>query len=125
MSELEKPEYIRDEPVGELPGLRDQLKQLESALKVRTGKTWTSARPTAPGWYWWRYDYSSPYPVICRLVLDEDQHLMERYDGNFLHELVDDGEWAGPLQPPAQGEGGNDNEKSEASSCLSIYGTNL
>ncbi len=59
---------------------------------------WTTDKPSTEGWYWWRYDKTGP----------ADIHYLS-HDGNGLteldcmgkrHSLVDDGEWAGPLEPP-------------------------
>lgn len=61
--------------------------------------TWTTDKPTRPGWYWWRYDATSPTPAIYHVELDH-KALITRGWMNSALPLVDDGEWAGPLEPP-------------------------
>lgn len=61
--------------------------------------TWSTTRPSVPGWYWWRYDRTASRLSICDLVLVNGV-LMGRGPGGCNLELVDDGEWFGPLLPP-------------------------
>jgi len=56
--------------------------------------TWTTDKPTKPGWYW-----LAKYTVTPMVVL---------FDGEWARgpfwdariEKIKDGEWAGPLEPP-------------------------
>jgi hypothetical protein len=64
--------------------------------------TWTSEKPTKPGWYWWRRGHADPARLIYhgaewdRIVdfagLDEPV--------TFISGHLIEGEWAGPLEPP-------------------------
>ena len=75
-------------------------------LPQKTPLTWTSARPTVEGWYWWR-------PAIgC----DEETCILEVFksagqlvvDGMNESDIIEgvqsiaatSGHWAGPIQPP-------------------------
>ena len=64
-------------------------------------KQWTRERPTMPGWYWHRCE---PGGTASIMLLS---------GGRWYSPLIDevkprhlDGEWCGPLEPPAPGQGG-------------------
>jgi hypothetical protein len=56
--------------------------------------TWTTEKPTVPGWYWYREIEGEP--EILSIYKDNGQLLIS---GIGLQEFP--GEWAGPLEPPA------------------------
>jgi hypothetical protein len=58
------------------------------------GMTWTTEKPTVPGWYWYREIEGEP--EILAIYKDNGQLLIS---GIGLQEFP--GEWAGPLKPPA------------------------
>lgn len=66
--------------------------------------TWTTEKPTRPGWYWWR-DLPE-YDVRMLYVVKQDHELFAYYVDNMdLHLWTSTkagliGEWAGPLAPP-------------------------
>ena len=51
--------------------------------------TWTSEKPTQPGWYWWRLEQGKPEMIV------------EVRDPRYLEDLRE-AEWAGPLEKPKQ-----------------------
>ena len=68
--------------------------------------TWTTDKPTVPGWYWWRRLNRPDWPVVASkivLVIDRDGGLYQLSVG--WHEIRDwyfeCSEWAGPI--PVQG----------------------
>lgn len=71
--------------------------------------TWTTARPTREGWWWYRgpetLKYPGSYPsgsTIMKVSQNDEGFYTDFGDGvldePFVAEL--DGEWAGPLVPP-------------------------
>jgi len=64
--------------------------------------SWTTEKPTKQGWYWWRMKQSAP--AVTELVT----RYGELFDEFKKHSISDypDGqiEWAGPLEPPPEGE---------------------
>jgi len=63
--------------------------------------TWTTEKPTMPGWYWCRDKVS----IWLVLVVNDGGELLARwvygYDGNgsrYISQMNCD--WAGPLEPP-------------------------
>lgn len=64
--------------------------------------TWTSTKPTTPGWYWWR-DAEENGPVIVQVFQpDKDAPLFVEHIG-WLDDEIMGGDWAGPLEPPKEG----------------------
>jgi len=51
--------------------------------------TWTSSKPTKPGWYWW---YGGEDTEMCIWYIGQTDIDRGRLYGQF----------AGPLEPPAQ-----------------------
>ncbi len=69
--------------------------------------TWTYAKPTEPGWYWWRNidELEEGHTVVWVNTVNGKLKVM-MIDGwsaalDDLEKMVDSGQWAGPLQPPA------------------------
>ena len=64
--------------------------------------TWTTARPTQPGWYWHK-SYSRGFTFIqIYLVydLEDGGELVTGHDEDLKPVSTFVGEWAGPLHPP-------------------------
>jgi hypothetical protein len=69
--------------------------------------TWTTEKPTVPGWYWWKP--KQYYPVIVeiyRLEVRGKHYLMigncnEHHEGDLEYA---EGEWAGPIPPPEEAQ---------------------
>jgi hypothetical protein len=69
--------------------------------------TWTTERPTEPGWYW--YKATKHLPAIIVYVYHSHNNplpgngLLVAYVGLDEHRnsAMISGEWAGPLEPPA------------------------
>ncbi len=60
---------------------------------------WTYDMPTKPGWYWWRYD-ALLQPDIHYLIECPNQTIMELDSDGVRHDLLEDGQWAGPIELP-------------------------
>ena len=75
------------------------IKQFEAWRKTQPALTWTTEKPTKEGWYWLRSNAANPGPLI---VFVQPQYNAigpwgDRSDSRLSEE---DGEWAGPLEPP-------------------------
>ena len=61
--------------------------------------TWTSEKPTKPGWYWWKAGDHVNNPE-CMYVVQ-----IKLWRGNLVEAYSmaepEDGQFAGPLEPPA------------------------
>ena len=60
---------------------------------------WTTTKPTAPGWYWYRTHWAH----IVRVYLSDDYDqptLVAEYGDWFMPVALAGGQWAGPLHPP-------------------------
>jgi hypothetical protein len=72
---------------------------IAAKLERPAGLTWTTDKPTAPGWYWQRFTGS--LPAVLYVYEDHEERLIVKFDiGN---EPVDDlkkSEWAGPIPEP-------------------------
>lgn len=70
--------------------------------------TWTTTRPTQPGWYWWRrYKGKRSYEVEVRNgrgVLRGNQFLEVWWNGEMVAKFDQPvrGEWAGPIPEPTE-----------------------
>jgi len=56
--------------------------------------TWTTDKPTKPGWYWYRPYRDGQHVEVCRVYeieIDYWTTIIPPQTG---------GEWAGPLEPP-------------------------
>jgi hypothetical protein len=62
---------------------------------------WATEKPTKPGWYWWRAG-SHVHNQECLYVVQ-----MRIWHGNIVEaytmDAPDDGEYAGPIEPPHGG----------------------
>ena len=61
--------------------------------------TWTSKKPTVPGWYWWR---AIVYGRLFSRIYE-----VELFDGHLGIRAVNrvefmEGDWAGPIEPPKE-----------------------
>jgi len=63
--------------------------------------TWTTDKPTKPGWYWYRpaSDQNIEVVEIARPHGDLHIYMLGHPDLCPPYEQVE-GEWAGPLEPP-------------------------
>jgi hypothetical protein len=65
--------------------------------------TWTTTKPTVPGWYWWRRPYGKRI-ILNMIQVKEWKH--GNQPGLFIYagKPVErcDGDWAGPLEPPKE-----------------------
>jgi hypothetical protein len=61
--------------------------------------TWTTQKPTRPGWYWYRdLPFRTEFVVnVCELVTGELFASADGFD-QYVERLS--GEWAGPLEVP-------------------------
>lgn len=74
--------------------------------------TWTTNKPTQPGWYWWRrYKKTKAYKVEVRKrrgVLRGDQWLEVWWNGEIVARFDSPvpgpvpGDWAGPIPEPTE-----------------------
>jgi hypothetical protein len=64
--------------------------------------TWTTEKPTVPGWYWWRRPYGKrEIQTIIRVKEYKFQPgIVFIYSGRRIEDCR--GEWAGPLEPPEE-----------------------
>jgi hypothetical protein len=62
--------------------------------------TWTTDKPTVPGWYWWRNAQGIIEHHIVWHDEEEDFLCMVTDDGNRIDVGSAGGEWAGPLEAP-------------------------
>lgn len=65
---------------------------------------WTSEKPTKPGWHWYRHSGSSEALLVHPAVACDQ---IVQLPGvaravTFMTEKLDSGQWAGPLELPAQ-----------------------
>lgn len=68
--------------------------------------TWTTEQPTKEGWYWWEESamHNGKHAVLIVEVTDFRGVLYQEH-GDVRYLLANaSGRWAGPLQPPAEGE---------------------
>jgi hypothetical protein len=75
--------------------------------------TWTSHKPTTPGWYWWRRlkgDRTIEYQCITEVINihgklfmnDTGDTPLNYYATERFKNGVQKNEWAGPLLPPGE-----------------------
>ncbi len=65
-----------------------------------TNLTWTKTKPTLPGHYWFRIA-GAIQPDIKQVGVLDDQ-LWVLHDGQLVSELIDDFEFAGPIDLPEE-----------------------
>lgn len=64
-----------------------------------TSLSWTSKRPTVPGWYWYQRNPETEYRVVQ--VWFSSLCAVPQLMASRLGEVVDvEGRWSGPLEPP-------------------------
>jgi hypothetical protein len=59
---------------------------------------WTAVKPDRPGWYWHRGAFPESHPIIVEV---DEEGCFKWPDGSFDDVQATGGQWAGPLQPPA------------------------
>ena len=68
-----------------------------------SGLNWTTKKPTKPGWYWYRGECDGNTPKVLHFIDDDgDGPYLATSEDRALNDL--DGEWAGPVEPPLQGQ---------------------
>lgn len=72
----------------------------DRAAELEAGLPWTDAKPTVPGWYWYRDDVSDHRESWAMLEYRNDETV---YDEGFSHP-VDEfaGQFAGPIPHPEE-----------------------
>jgi hypothetical protein len=64
--------------------------------------TWTTSKPTVPGWYWWRLS-SSGEPGVLKISQEHiDNKNVYTFGTRILLHSEMPGEWAGPLEVPKE-----------------------
>lgn len=74
-----------------------------------TAMRWTKEKPTATGWYWYRGDYDpsgkEAQPLVVHMDTEGKVLLLSPRAWKPFTEYPDldvlNGEWAGPIEPPA------------------------
>ena len=61
---------------------------------------WTTKKPTAAGWYWFRGLVHEDDPFIVQV---DEVGQFQWPDGGFQEVALAKGEWAGPIQLPRNG----------------------
>lgn len=59
---------------------------------------WTKVRPVEAGWYWYRGQTHEDDPLIVQV---DQVGQFQWPDGGFQEVKLTKGEWAGPIDPPA------------------------
>lgn len=79
-------------------GSIDDIEVFARALAVGT---WTTEKPTTPGWYWWS---RKGRPLVCSVYRDEyDKMLYVMFPEDSVRRVADqDGQWAGPIAEPEE-----------------------
>lgn len=81
----------------------DRLINENSRLKHQKIGTWSTEKPTRPGWYWWRQPYCQD--VIVEITLGGAKNGKRLYvvtDGDTGELASFSGEWAGPIPEPEE-----------------------
>jgi len=60
---------------------------------------WTKQKPTEPGWYWFRGEAHETDPFIVQV---DEAGQFQWPDGGYQEASLAKGEWAGPIQEPAE-----------------------
>jgi len=79
------------------------LELIEDALRAAkaSGLTWTTEKPTQPGWYWWRK--SRRHEIEIAKLWDVDNIYGQFHQDPHVFRVDEvGGEWAGPLAPPEE-----------------------
>lgn len=59
---------------------------------------WTTENPTKPGWYWIRYGYDKPNPLVVHVT--ESNGIW--YRDSWVLDQSETVEWAGPIPEPEE-----------------------
>lgn len=82
---------------------------LLAGLDLEKAETWTTEKPTVPGWYWARGLPHYPAPQIAYVSFAHRNVMVQAHlpDGAYegLLENLPDVLWSGPLAAPQEGEG--------------------
>ena len=65
-------------------------------------RTWTSAKPTKAGWYWYKTSETSPDYWVEELMAYPDGDGLYRMHQGMRFDLYNGGFWYGPLDSPPQ-----------------------
>lgn len=60
--------------------------------------SWTTKKPTQPGWYWWRTYNDEPWEVVEVCV--NNNRMFHKRIGRTVEIDSSKGEWSGPLPEP-------------------------
>jgi hypothetical protein len=63
---------------------------------------WTPAKPTLPGWYWWRTNTVITRRWVLQGIIHIDGDGYCRHEGEYVSKL--DGQWAGPIPSPEEAQ---------------------
>jgi hypothetical protein len=91
---------VLESPV--LKEILDSHAALTDALAQAAG-TWTTEKPTMPGWYWWSPTSNPKRPEVVRVTVLENISMAFAEQAGILSPMpVEDmnGEWWGPLASP-------------------------
>jgi hypothetical protein len=69
-------------------------------VRVMVLLKWTVCKPAVPGWYWYRGPAGEADPLIVQV---DEAGQFQWPDGAFQEVSLTKGEWAGPIEPPAEG----------------------
>jgi hypothetical protein len=58
---------------------------------------WDKAKPTKPGWYWYRGELHEADPFIVQV---DEAGQFQWPDGGYQEVSLAKGEWAGPIEEP-------------------------
>lgn len=77
--------------------LDDTLALVAEVERLQSALTWTTERPTVPGWYWRRYP-NHEYPIVCLVTPIHgevfcDSEAIQTYAGCL---------WSGPIPEPQE-----------------------
>jgi hypothetical protein len=66
--------------------------------------TWTSAKPTVPGWYWFCVPARSPRKWVVEIGVFDGKPYDMSHDPDTEGDATDEvaGEWAGPIPEPTE-----------------------
>ena len=64
---------------------------------------WTTKKPTKTGWYWYRGESNGTTDKVLHFIDDDGEGAyIATSEGLTFDDLA--GEWAGPVEPPLQGQ---------------------
>ena len=64
---------------------------------------WTRKKPTKPGWYWYRGQCDGHTVEVIHFIDDDGEGPYLATSDDLAIDAMD-GEWAGPVEPPLQGQ---------------------